>query len=79
MLDPKLAGIRSSERTMGLFSSLSAIITRVLFILVALVAVWRVTFVKEDPFYWLLTLLFVPLVAEMIITLKWREGQDYKW
>ncbi|XP_038156112.1 transmembrane protein 26-like [Cyprinodon tularosa] len=64
---------------MGLFSSLSAIITRVLFILVALVAVWRVTFVKEDPFYWLLTLLFVPLVAEMIITLKWREGQDYKW
>uniref|UniRef100_A0A3Q2D6Q0 Transmembrane protein 26a n=1 Tax=Cyprinodon variegatus TaxID=28743 RepID=A0A3Q2D6Q0_CYPVA len=60
-------------------NSLSAIITRVLFILVALVAVWRVTFVKEDPFYWLLTLLFVPLVAEMIITLKWREGQDYKW
>lgn len=64
---------------MGLFSFLSAVITRALFILVSLVAVWRVTWVKENPKYWLLTLLFLPLVAEMIITLMKRKGLDCKW
>uniref|UniRef100_A0A3Q2UMW4 Transmembrane protein 26a n=1 Tax=Fundulus heteroclitus TaxID=8078 RepID=A0A3Q2UMW4_FUNHE len=64
---------------MGLFSFLSAIITRALFILVSLVAVWRVTKVKEDPYYWLLTFLFLPLAVEMIITLKKQKGHEYKW
>ncbi|KAM4729493.1 transmembrane protein 26-like [Anableps anableps] len=64
---------------MGLYSFLSAIITRTLFILVSLLAVWRVTWVKGNQYYWLLTFLFLPLVAEMIITLRKRKGQDYKW
>ncbi|XP_034537879.1 transmembrane protein 26-like [Notolabrus celidotus] len=64
---------------MGLFKFLCAIITRALFILVSLTGVWRVTRVKEDPYYWLLTCLFLPLVAEMVITLRRRKGQDYKW
>lgn len=75
----KLSGRRSSHGTMGLFSFLSAVVTRALFILVSLVAVWRVTWVKGNPTYWLLTLLFLPLVAEMIITLMKRKGLDYKW
>uniref|UniRef100_A0A096M0R8 Transmembrane protein 26 n=1 Tax=Poecilia formosa TaxID=48698 RepID=A0A096M0R8_POEFO len=58
---------------------LSAIITRALFILLSLVAVWRVIWVKKHPYYWLLTLLFLPLVVEMIITLRKRKGLDYKW
>ncbi|KAM4607162.1 transmembrane protein 26-like [Polymixia lowei] len=56
-----------------------AVITRALFILVSLIGVWRVTWVKEDTTYWFLTFLFLPLVVEMIITLKRRKGQDYKW
>ncbi|XP_074532390.1 transmembrane protein 26-like [Halichoeres trimaculatus] len=64
---------------MGLFKFLCAVITRGLFILVSLTGVWRVTRVKEDRNYWFLTFLFFPLVAEMIITLKRRKGQDYKW
>ncbi|KAG7228545.1 hypothetical protein INR49_007719 [Caranx melampygus] len=40
--------------------------------------VWRVTMVKNEQ-YWTLTILFLPLVAEMIITLRRRKGQDYKW
>lgn len=64
---------------MGLFKFLCAIITRALFILVSLTGVWRVTRVKEDPNYWFLTFLFLPLVAEMIITLRRRKGKDYKW
>ncbi|XP_054886073.1 transmembrane protein 26-like [Poeciliopsis prolifica] len=64
---------------MGLSSFLSAIITRALFILLALVAVWRVIWVKKHPYYWLLTLLFLPLVVEMVITLRKRKGLEYKW
>ncbi|XP_034041406.1 transmembrane protein 26-like [Thalassophryne amazonica] len=56
-----------------------AVVTRLLFILVSLIGVWRVTWVKADSTYWLLTFLFLPLVVEMIITLKRRKGQDYKW
>lgn len=64
---------------MGLFKFPCAVITRALFILVSLIGVWRVTRVKEDRNYWFLTFLFLPLVAEMIVTLKRRKGQDYKW
>ncbi|KAM9364978.1 transmembrane protein 26-like [Pholidichthys leucotaenia] len=64
---------------MILFKFISAIITRALFILLSLIGVWRVTFVKNDRIYWLLTFLFLPLVAEMIITLWRRKGRDYKW
>uniref|UniRef100_A0A3B3HBD7 Transmembrane protein 26a n=1 Tax=Oryzias latipes TaxID=8090 RepID=A0A3B3HBD7_ORYLA len=56
-----------------------AVITRALFILVSLVGVFRVTSVKNDCNYWFLTFLFLPLVTEMIITLKRRKGKDYKW
>ncbi|KAA0711045.1 Transmembrane protein 26 [Triplophysa tibetana] len=64
---------------MNLFKFMCAIITRFLFILVSLVGVWRVTKVKNDHLYWLLTIVYLPLVAEMIITFKRRKGQDYKW
>ncbi|XP_051233611.1 transmembrane protein 26-like [Dicentrarchus labrax] len=63
---------------MGLFKFVCAIITRVLFILVSLAGVWRVTWVKDNN-YWFLTFLFLPLFVEMIITLKNRKGKDYKW
>ncbi|CAB1343742.1 unnamed protein product [Coregonus sp. 'balchen'] len=56
-----------------------AIVTRLLFILISLIGVWRVTLVKDDHIYWFLTFLFLPLVVEMIITLKRRKGKDYKW
>ncbi|KAA0710795.1 Transmembrane protein 26 [Triplophysa tibetana] len=63
---------------MNLFKFVCAIITRFLFILVSLVGVWRVTKVKNDNLYWLLTIVYLPLVAEMIIAFKRRNGQDYK-
>ncbi|XP_031416886.1 transmembrane protein 26 [Clupea harengus] len=56
-----------------------ATITRSLFILVSLMGVWRVTHVKNDKLYWLLTILSLLLVVEMIITLKRRNGSGYKW
>uniref|UniRef100_A0A3P8V126 Transmembrane protein 26a n=1 Tax=Cynoglossus semilaevis TaxID=244447 RepID=A0A3P8V126_CYNSE len=64
---------------MTLLRSTCAITTRALFILVCMCAVWRVTSVKEDLLYWFLLLLLLPLVLEMIFTLKRRRGEDYKW
>ncbi|XP_030642628.1 transmembrane protein 26 [Chanos chanos] len=64
---------------MPLVKFVCAIITRSLFILVSLIGVWRVTWVKNDNVYWLLTILYIPLIIEMIITLKRRKGKDYKW
>ena len=61
------------------FKFLAAVITRALFILVSLTGVLRVTWVKKDPNYWFLTFLLLPLVVEMIITLKSRKGKDCKW
>uniref|UniRef100_A0A3B3C3K0 Transmembrane protein 26b n=1 Tax=Oryzias melastigma TaxID=30732 RepID=A0A3B3C3K0_ORYME len=58
---------------------ISAVVTRSLFILVSLLAVWRVVGVTGNKLYYLLTILYLPLVVEMVLTLKKRHGSDYKW
>ncbi|XP_041830780.1 transmembrane protein 26-like isoform X2 [Melanotaenia boesemani] len=62
-----------------LFKFISAVVTRAVFILVSLIGVWRVVWVKNNGHYWLLTILYLPLVAEMILTLRRKKGNDYKW
>ncbi|KAM3859419.1 transmembrane protein 26b [Diretmus argenteus] len=61
------------------FKFISAVVTRSLFILISLLGVWRVVLVKKNGLYWFLTILYLPLVVEMILTLKRRRGKDYKW
>ncbi|XP_061083778.1 transmembrane protein 26-like isoform X3 [Conger conger] len=56
-----------------------AIITRLSFIILSLIAIWRVKHVKNDNRFWFLTFLWLPLIVEMIINLKVRMGKDYKW
>ncbi|XP_038840002.1 transmembrane protein 26-like, partial [Salvelinus namaycush] len=56
-----------------------AVVTRSLFLLLSLIGVWRVVWVKNNDLYWLLTILYLPLVVEMILTLKRKQLQDYKW
>ncbi|KAM8858697.1 transmembrane protein 26-like isoform 6-T7 [Spinachia spinachia] len=63
---------------MWMFKFISATTTRALFILVSLVGIWRVAWVKHDATYWLLAVLFLPLLLEMVVTLKSRNGRDYK-
>ncbi|XP_007255185.3 transmembrane protein 26b [Astyanax mexicanus] len=62
-----------------LLKFLCAVITRALFILISLIGVWRVTWVKNNKLYWFLTILYLPLVIELILTLRRRKGKDYKW
>ncbi|KAM9425896.1 transmembrane protein 26-like [Pholidichthys leucotaenia] len=61
------------------FKLISAVITRFLFIVLSVIASWRVTWVKDNEFYWLLIILNIPLVVEMILNLTRRRGNDYKW
>ncbi|KAI9528064.1 hypothetical protein NQZ68_024820 [Dissostichus eleginoides] len=61
------------------FQFICAVVTRSLFLLLSLIGVWRVVWVKDHGLYWLLTGLCLPLVVEMILTLKRRRGKDYKW
>uniref|UniRef100_A0AAZ3Q744 Uncharacterized protein n=1 Tax=Oncorhynchus tshawytscha TaxID=74940 RepID=A0AAZ3Q744_ONCTS len=56
-----------------------AVVTRSLFLLISLIGVWRVVWVKNNALYWFLTILYLPLVIEMILTLKRKKLQDYKW
>lgn len=58
---------------------LKALVTRLLFVLHSLVAVWRVTWVKKERRYWLLALLNLLLVLETVLTLKFKRGRGYKW
>lgn len=61
------------------FKFICAVVTRSIFILISLIGVWRVVWVKDNGLYWLLTVLYLPLVVEMILTLRRRGGKDYKW
>lgn len=75
------AGAGLAERTgrmVGLVL-LKALVTRLLFVLHSLVAVWRVTWVKKEHRYWLLALLNLLLVLETVLTLKFKRGRGYKW
>ncbi|XP_067909418.1 transmembrane protein 26-like [Heterodontus francisci] len=57
---------------------LSAVVPRLVFVFHTVLAVWRVTLVKDDPMYWLLLLLILLTLVEMIVTLTIQKGTDYK-
>ncbi|XP_063162361.1 transmembrane protein 26 [Candoia aspera] len=58
---------------------LSALGTRLLFALHALLGVWRVAEATRERRYWLLALLNLPLGLETALTLKLKRGRGYKW
>lgn len=76
------AGAGMAEQRTGRMEGLvllKALVTRLLFVLHSLVAVWRVTWVKNERLYWLLALLNLLLVLETVLTLKFKRGRGYKW
>ncbi|XP_069835170.1 transmembrane protein 26-like [Dendropsophus ebraccatus] len=58
---------------------LSAVLTRLLFVLHSVVGVWRVSMIKNDNMYWLLALVNILLVIEMVLTMKLKKGRGLKW
>ncbi|XP_074645975.1 transmembrane protein 26-like [Tubulanus polymorphus] len=61
-----------------LISVIKAVIARLILIIHALLAVWRVA-VVNDGFYWLLLLGFVGILVDTAIVLVKRHGAEWKW
>lgn len=58
---------------------LKAILTRIIFGAHGLIAIWRVTKIKKDPYYWYLTASIMALGFEGIFTLTIKKNQEWKW
>lgn len=59
---------------------ISALVSRIVFCLHCLVAIWRI-FVSpsSDPLYWLVLFGILGLFIETVVTLYVRKGAEYKW
>lgn len=64
---------------MFLIEFIRAVVTRSLFVVVALLGIWRVTWVKDSDYYWYLIVLFLPLLIEVTLTLQNQKATEYKW
>ncbi len=58
--------------------ALKAMVTRQMFLLHALVVLWRTTEVAGD-IYWLLTLPYTALIVEALVVLLYRRAKEWKW
>lgn len=61
------------------FSCFKAVLTRLLFMVHSTVAIWRVTVVKDEPTYWLLTVAMVLMIVELLVIIIKRKGAEWKW
>ncbi|XP_067941005.1 transmembrane protein 26-like isoform X3 [Watersipora subatra] len=72
-------GIDSYESPMWAYCSIfKALLTRLLFMAHAGVAVWRVTVIYENDIYWALACTLIPLVVEVIYVMLRRHGAEWK-
>jgi hypothetical protein len=62
-----------------LIDLVKAILARLLLIVHAFVAVWRVVEYKGDQMYWLLLLSLVGTLIDTIYILWRRKGEEWKW
>lgn len=60
------------------FSIFKALLTRLLFMAHAGVAIWRVTLIYENEIYWALACTLLPLVIEVIYVMIKRHGAEWK-
>jgi len=58
---------------------LKAILTRFIFATHGFLAIWRVTAIKGDPYYWYLTASILALAFEGVFTLTIKSNQEWKW
>jgi len=58
---------------------LKAILTRIIFATHGFIAIWRVTKIKKDPYFWYLGASVLGLAFEGIFTLTIKSTQEWKW
>lgn len=59
-------------------SIFKALLTRLLFMAHAGVAIWRVTVIYENDIYWALSCTLLPLVIEVVYVMIRRQGSEWK-
>eukprot|EP00093_Oithona_nana_P006305 06305.XXX_58063_56884_1 [CDS] Oithona nana genome sequencing. len=64
---------------MGFIDTIKAIITRLIFSAHGLVAIYRVVTIKNDPWFWYLSVTIIILIFEGIFTLAIKKTQEWKW
>ncbi|XP_077998823.1 transmembrane protein 26-like [Glandiceps talaboti] len=67
------------KKPLKCFTLTKALVTRGLFATHSLIAIWRVTYVMEDPTYWILTVAIGALGIETIVTMMVNGGEEWKW
>lgn len=59
--------------------TIKAIITRLIFSVHGLVAIYRVVTIKNDPWFWYLSTTILILIFEGVFTLAIKKTQEWKW
>nr|XP_002120088.1 transmembrane protein 26-like [Ciona intestinalis] len=72
------ARIKKREKV-GCVPKVSAVLTRLMFILHATLALWRISELYEPVYLYALSVGLGCLVLEMVFTLAVRQGKEYKW
>ena len=62
-----------------LFSVIKAILTRLLFFVHCVLAIWRTVDVYQDDRFWIIAAALGLLCLETIITLSKKKGGEWKW
>ncbi len=62
-----------------LFSATKAILTRLLFFVHCILAIWRTVYVYDDARFWIISGALVCLCVETGVTLKKKRGGEWKW
>lgn len=60
-------------------ATIKAVITRLVFACHGIIAIWQVTFFKDDNIYWYLASPILLLIVEGVFTLTIKENQEWKW
>jgi len=67
------------KRTRTAIAVFKAVVSRTLFALHGFICIWRVTVIKGQPLYWLLTGTIPVMVLETVFTIKKKKGGEWKW
>ncbi|XP_061381815.1 transmembrane protein 26 isoform X2 [Danaus plexippus] len=60
-------------------ATIKAVITRLVFACHGIIAIWQVTFFKDNMEYWYLASPILLLIVEGVFTLTIKENQEWKW
>ncbi|CAH2083350.1 unnamed protein product [Euphydryas editha] len=62
-----------------ILATIKAVITRLVFACHGIIAIWQVTFLKDNLEYWYLASPIILLIFEGVFTLTIKENQEWKW